>query len=57
MSAAVGPAAQTFEFKGAADDADLLYQERGWTDGLPVVPPTEARVKAKPRWRRSRSTP
>ena len=23
-----------------------LYQERGWTDGLPVVPPTEKRVRA-----------
>jgi hypothetical protein len=23
-----------------------LYYERGWTDGLPVVPPTEKRVRA-----------
>lgn len=23
-----------------------LYYERGWTDGLPVVPPTEGRVRA-----------
>lgn len=28
-----------------ADAVDLIY-ERGWTDGLPVVPPTEARVTA-----------
>jgi hypothetical protein len=46
MSAAVGPAASTFEFSGAGDDVDALYQERGWTDGLPIVPPTEARVAA-----------
>ena len=24
--------------------ADALFQERGWTDGLPIVPPTEERV-------------
>jgi hypothetical protein len=24
---------------------DAHYQERGWTDGLPIVPPTEARVR------------
>ncbi|HBH03364.1 MAG TPA: hypothetical protein DDZ42_15835 [Candidatus Rokubacteria bacterium] len=24
---------------------DALYQERGWTDGLPIVPPTEAAVR------------
>ncbi|HYE91311.1 MAG TPA: hypothetical protein VEA38_09840 [Terriglobales bacterium] len=46
----LGPAAVTFEFKGAVDDVDALYQERGWTDGLPVVPPTEARVAACLRW-------
>src|SRR5262245_65463910 len=29
------------------DDADAaleLFHERGWTDGLPIVPPTEERV-------------
>lgn len=33
---------------GAADAAGLIemYHERGWTDGLPVVPPTEASVGA-----------
>jgi hypothetical protein len=45
MSAS-GPAAATFEFSGVHDDVDALYQERGWTDGLPIVPPTEARVRA-----------
>jgi len=41
-----GPAAVTFDYKGAHEDIDALYQERGWTDGLPIVPPTEARVNA-----------
>jgi hypothetical protein len=40
-----GPAATVFEFHGAYEDADAHYQERGWTDGLPIVPPTEARVR------------
>src|SRR5579872_6520047 len=26
--------------------AGELYQDRGWTDGLPIVPPTEERVRA-----------
>ena len=26
-------------------DANELYQQRGWTDGLPIVPPTEERVR------------
>ena len=32
----------------AADEleANELYQRNGWTDGLPIVPPTEARVRA-----------
>ena len=30
---------------GSEDEMESLY-ERGWTDGLPVVPPTEARVLA-----------
>jgi hypothetical protein len=41
-----GPAAATFDFAGAYDEIDALYQERGWTDGLPIVPPTDARVHA-----------
>ena len=27
-------------------DANELYQQNGWTDGLPVVPPTRERVQA-----------
>ena len=45
MSAALGPSAETFDFAGAFEDVDAHYQDRGWTDGLPIVPPTEARVR------------
>ena len=27
-----------------ADDVNALFEARGWTDGLPVTPPTLARV-------------
>ena len=26
------------------DEIDELFYRRGWTDGLPIVPPTEERV-------------
>ena len=34
---------------GAAEDVDAIndyFYERGWTDGLPIIPPTEDRVEA-----------
>src|SRR5687767_6941994 len=31
---------------GDAFEANELFQKRGWTDGLPIVPPTEANVSA-----------
>ena len=42
---ALGPAAKIVEFAGGWDEVDADYQARGWTDGLPIVPPTEARVR------------
>lgn len=33
------------EFAEAEDEVEAMF-DRGWTDGLPVVPPTEARVMA-----------
>jgi hypothetical protein len=45
-----GPAAAIFEFPGSWDAIDAHYQERGWTDGLPIVPPTEAAVRELLRW-------
>jgi len=41
-----GPAASTFVFPGRHEEIDAHYQERGWTDGLPIVPPTEAAVRS-----------
>ncbi len=35
----------SLEFDDDLDDINRLYIERGWTDGLPIVPPTAARVK------------
>jgi hypothetical protein len=29
-----------------ADAVDALFERNGWTDGLPIVPPTEERVRA-----------
>ena len=26
-------------------DVNELYQQKGWTDGLPIVPPTEERIR------------
>ena len=30
----------------AFDHINEVFYERGWTDGLPIVPPTEERVRA-----------
>ena len=37
---------QTVESDAAFDAVNDYFYERGWTDGLPIVPPTEARVAA-----------
>ena len=39
-----GSSARLFDFPGGFEEIDGLYQERGWTDGLPIVPPTEIAV-------------
>ncbi len=31
---------------GALDEINEVYSSRGWTDGLPIIPPTEGRVRA-----------
>ena len=38
-------ASRKIEYGESADPAEICY-ERGWTDGLPVTPPTDARVLA-----------
>jgi hypothetical protein len=32
--------------KGGVEEVHELFHERGWTDGLPIIPPTEANVRA-----------
>ncbi len=31
-------------FKGSLDDVNRFYYQRGWTDGFPIIPPTEEKV-------------
>ncbi|MFC2021500.1 hypothetical protein ACFLU1_06980 [Chloroflexota bacterium] len=31
-------------FKGSLDEINLFSYKRGWTDGLPIVPPTEEAI-------------
>ncbi|HEV8438026.1 MAG TPA: hypothetical protein VGT40_08030 [Methylomirabilota bacterium] len=45
-----GPAAKTFVFSGGYQEVDGYYQERGWTDGLPIVPPTADAMAEFLRW-------
>jgi len=33
-------------FEGTYDEINRFYYENGWSDGLPIVPPTTARVEA-----------
>lgn len=37
--------AETFTFSGTLEDVTALYYKNGWTDGLPIVPPTPERVE------------
>jgi hypothetical protein len=46
----VGPAATTFVFSGRWEEIDGYYQERRWTDGLPIVPPTAKAVEEFLQW-------
>jgi len=32
-------------FKGPLEEVEQFFQNRGWTDGLPIIPPTEEAVK------------
>jgi len=38
--------ADRFKFKGTVEDVNKLYFEKGWSLGLPIVPPTPERVAA-----------
>lgn len=43
---ATGTRARTFEAADSFAELNELYYERGWTDGLPIMPPTEDAVAA-----------
>lgn len=32
-------------FQGSLDEVNLHFSEQGWTDGLPIIPPTPAKVQ------------
>jgi len=46
MSAPAQGRAARFEAPDDLDGINRLYRDRRWSDGLPIVPPTEERVKA-----------
>ena len=38
------PAPLDVVFEGSFDDVNRLFYENGWSDGLPIVPPTKSRI-------------
>jgi hypothetical protein len=46
MSSTLGPAARTLKVGGGYSAINRHYQDQGWTDGLPIVPPTEEDLRA-----------
>ncbi len=40
------PSASDIVFTGGFEDVNRFFYENGWSDGLPVVPPTPAKVEA-----------
>jgi len=41
----VEPSPTEIVFEGTPDEVNRLFYDNGWSDGLPIVPPTEARVR------------
>ena len=41
----IEPDPATIVFEGTPDEVNRVFYERGWSDGLPIVPPTEGRVR------------
>ncbi|MGH7321455.1 MAG: hypothetical protein ACRELA_17765, partial [Candidatus Rokuibacteriota bacterium] len=39
-------ASEVIELEDTLETVDAYFRERGWTDGLPIVPPTPGRVRA-----------
>ncbi len=40
------PEATDIVFEGTFEEVNRLYYENGWSDGLPIIPPTEAKIQA-----------
>ena len=40
----VEPAPRDIVFEGTSDEINRFFYENGWSDGLPIVPPTAERV-------------
>ena len=40
------PSALDVVMRGSIDEVTSVFRERGWSDGLPIVPPTRERVEA-----------
>ena len=43
-SAETNNTAKEIVYKGSLDEINLYFTQNGWTDGLPIIPPTPARV-------------
>ena len=41
----IGPKEREIIFRGTFDEINELFHKKGWSDGLPIVPPTIARVE------------
>ncbi|HET8562533.1 MAG TPA: hypothetical protein VFM35_01545 [Candidatus Binatia bacterium] len=41
-----GEEEEFIELSGDVEELNELFHERGWTDGLPIIPPTEENVRA-----------
>jgi hypothetical protein len=41
----IEPSPTDIVFEGTPDEVNRVFYERGWSDGLPIVPPTEGRVR------------
>jgi hypothetical protein len=50
MSSELGLTAETVEIDDSPEAVDAYFCDRQWSDGLPVVPPTEERVRAMLRY-------
>ncbi|HEY7295851.1 MAG TPA: hypothetical protein VH916_12475, partial [Dehalococcoidia bacterium] len=45
-----GPRARTLQLPSSFQEINTVFYERGWTDGLPIVPPTENAVAEMLAW-------